>query len=76
MKKYSPRIRLNPEEYEMILKFRGESTDYIDILANKIAKKLKTKERTIVELADIFNIAPKEIRLALQAQQQVRVNGH
>ena len=49
MKKYSPRIRLNPEEYEMILKFRGESTDYIDILANKIAKKLKTKERTIVE---------------------------
>ena len=73
MKKYSPRIRLNPEEYEMILKFRGESTDYIDILANKIAKKLKTKERTIVELADIFNIAPKEILLAIDKLKEQHI---
>ena len=72
MKKYSPRIRLSPEEYEMILASRGTPTK-INILADKVAKKLKGKEKTIIELADNLNVAPKEIIRAIEVLKEQHI---
>lgn len=66
-KEYGKRIRLSPEEEIMIYNLRNEGTisPIKDNLSEKIRRALLNKSLSVEELADRFNVSPKEIRLRI-----------